>query len=126
MAITGSINLTAFKNVLMTKKNKAGKDVLGIFIPLEANGLVQKDKAVYFNIVAFEMKEAKEWATHLIKQSLPKEQREKMTKEQQNEMPLFGNLKIASYDPNSAPAPVVNTYSDEIWNGDSTEGDLPF
>jgi len=131
MAITGSINLTAFKNVLMKKKNREGKEVIGIFIPLDANDLVLKDKAVYFNIVAFEMKEAKEWATHLVKQSLKKEKREKMTKEEQNAMPLFGNLKIETFDKNAPPAPVVNTFGaedDKIWDADATgaEGDLPF
>lgn len=94
--ITGSINLSAFNHVVMEAQGKKGK-VKGIFIPLEANRLKQSDKGekcVYLNIVGFEMKEKKEWATHIVKQSLSKEVRDSMTEEEVREMPILGNFDV--------------------------------
>lgn len=100
--IFGSINLAAFKHVEMETKGKSGM-VKGIFIPLEANKLEKHEKGgIYFNIAAFQMKEPKEYATHIVKQSLPKEVREKMTDEEKNAEPLFGNLKVSSGEPTPA------------------------
>ena len=46
----GSLALSKLKHVLMEKKGKSGM-VKGIFIPIEANGLVEgKEGAVYANI----------------------------------------------------------------------------
>jgi hypothetical protein len=47
---TGSIALSKLKHVILEKKGKSGM-IKGIFIPLEANRLVEgKDNAVYMNL----------------------------------------------------------------------------
>jgi len=96
-----SINLSAFKHVLMTKKGKNGQDVKGIFIPIEINKIKpSKDgKNIYANFIAFELKQPKDWGTHMIKQSFSKEERDKMTEEEQREQPIFGNATIETYVP---------------------------
>lgn len=120
--ITGSLNLSGLKHVMMDKKGKSGM-VKGIFIPLEANHLQENDKNsnVYFPLVAFEMKEAKDYATHIVKQSLPKEVREAMSQEEKNEMPILGNLKTS----NGAPSEANNNASEETFVADGDD-DLPF
>ena len=66
------------------------------------------------------MNEEKDYATHIVKQSLPKDVREKMSKEELNEMPILGNFKHsggARADANSNAAP-EKTFT--------PEDDLPF
>lgn len=111
------INLSELKHVIMTKKGQSG-DVKGIFIPLEVNHLEQNEKNgnVYLNMVAFEMKEPKDWADHIIKQSLPKEVREAMTDEEKKNEPILGNLKTGE---NAVSSGAVSVEVDE-------DDDLPF
>ena len=121
--ITGSINLAALKYVLMEKKGKEGKSIKGMFIPIEANNLQEHEKGgIYLNIVAFDMKEPKDWATHIVKQSLKKEVREAMSEEEQKAIPILGNLK----DVSSEPTATDNKASDEVFDAESDDGDLPF
>ena len=48
---SGSIALTKLKHVLMTKKNKKGKKITGLFIPVKENYLVPgKDGAYYLSV----------------------------------------------------------------------------
>lgn len=92
--IFGDINLAAFKHVKMKTKGKNG-EVKGIFIPFDANRLKEHKKGgVYFNIVAFQLKEPTDYGTHILKQSFTKEQREKMSEEDVKEQPIFGNLNV--------------------------------
>ena len=92
-AITGKINLAMLKHVVIEKKGKTGM-VKGVFIPIEANNLFLSEKtgAIYMDTISFDLKEVKDDQTHLTKQSLPKEARDKMTKEEQNEQPIIGSL----------------------------------
>lgn len=61
-----------------------------LVVPIEDNLLLESvnedgsPKAVYLDLIAFALREAKYEQTHLIKQSLPKVIRESMTKEQLN------------------------------------------
>lgn len=121
--ITGSINFAALKHVLMEKKGKSGNMVKGIFIPIDAN-LIQEHESggKYLNIVAFEMEEAKEWATHIVKQSFKKEVREKMTEEEKKAVPILGNLKTGPFTP---PADVNDAGEGETYDADGSD-DLPF
>lgn len=109
--ITGRLNLAALTHVKMECPGKNGL-VKGIFIPLEINNLFEgkEDKGgnIYIDIVAFEMKDKKDYATHIVKQSLSKEKREAMTKEQLDAMPILGNLKSVESAPveaNNNPNP---------------------
>jgi len=121
--ITGSINLAALKYVNMEKKGKDGKPLKGMFIPLEANYLQEHSSGgVYLNIVGFEMKEVKDYATHIVKQSFSKKERELMEEEILKNLPILGNLKT-----NSGP---VSGADNNAANGDvfdsETDDDLPF
>ena len=78
-------------------------------------------KAVYLDLSAFALREPKYDQTHLVKQSLPKEVREKMSKEELDAMPILGGMKAFESVSNNAAdacnAPIV---------GVSSVDDLPF
>jgi hypothetical protein len=121
--ITGKLNLAKLVHVVQLKKNKEGKEIECLVIPIEANHLFKgKDGNVYLDMVAFDLKKVNETTgdTHLVKQSLPKDVRESMTEEQKNNTPIIGNLKVGgsaqSETPNNA-APGVTLKEDD---------DLPF
>lgn len=104
--IGGKLNLAKLTHVLMNKKGKGGKDVKGLFIPIEQNHLFEgKDGNVYLDLIAFDLKEPKDNQTHLVKQSLPKDVRDKMSKEEQNDQPIIGSLNTSmgrKEEPNNA------------------------
>lgn len=70
-----------------------------LVVPIEDNHLfesVNEDgspKAVYLDLNAFALREPKYEQTHIVKQSLPKDVRESMTKEQLDAMPILGGMK---------------------------------
>jgi hypothetical protein len=92
-----------------------------LVIPIEQNNLFRGEKGIYLDLIAFELSNKKEGQkdTHLVKQSLPKDIREKMSEEQLNQMPIIGNLMVWS-EGNYQSEPVMNpTPIDE-------KDDLPF
>ena len=92
--MTGSINLSAFKNKLTKMKTKKGKEIDVLIIPLKSNYLeVAKNGNVYFNIVAWANKTPNDHSTHGVKQQFSKDVRESMSKEEQYDMPFFGNIQ---------------------------------
>ena len=120
--IGGKLNLAQLKHVVQKKKSKSG-EIECLVIPIDSNHLFKgKDGNVYLDIVAFEIKEPKFDDTHVIKQSLPKEVREKMSEEEKHAMPIFGGLNTnlgsgSSQTPNNA-APDGATLDED--------DDLPF
>ena len=98
-----------------------------LVIPIEDNNLFVSanadgtPKAVYLDLSAFALREPKYDQTHLVKQSLPKEVREKMSKEELDAMPILGGMKAFENVSNNAAdacnAPIVGV--------DSVD-DLPF
>ena len=121
MLITGSVNLAALTHVKMEVKGKSGQ-VKGVFIPLDVNKLSEHEKGgVFLNVVGFEMKEPKEYGTHIVKQSLSKEVREKMSKEELEAMPILGNLKASDSQPAATDS---NAAPDKTFKPD--DKDLPF
>lgn len=98
-------------------------------MPIEDNHLfesVNEDgspKAVYLDLNAFALREAKYEKTHLIKQSLPKEIRESMTKEQLDAMPILGGMKPL-VNPSSANA--ATTSNVPFAQSMEDDSDLPF
>ncbi len=92
--ITAKINLAALKSAIRTLKGKNG-NVECLIIPIAENKLYKGTKGVYLDVVAFEIDKEKHpdtKDTHLLKQSFSKEEREKMTEEQQKAIPILGNL----------------------------------
>jgi len=119
--IGGKIDLTQLIHVTQMQKAKKGKEVEVLVIPIEANNLFKgKDGNIYMDIIAFELKEEKEWSTHLVKQSLSKDVRAKMSKDEINDMPILGNLKVGIGGEGAAPKSASG--------GDTLEAsdDLPF
>ena len=120
--ITGKINLAALTHVEMVKtSSKTKKEVKGIFIPYEVNSIFQGEKGKYLNIIAFPLKETRDYDTHLVKQSLPKDIYEKMSDEEKNAMPIIGNMSIKD----SAPAANNNASEGKTFDADGDD-DLPF
>ena len=127
------IDLTAFTGagkIILTGKD--GKQKKCLVIPIEENNLYEGEKGIYADFIAWEMREKKEnGATHLIKQSLPKEVRDGLTDLEKKALPIFGDLRDAMVEkkeldtysmPVSTPeqaAPVYATAPEPV-------DDLPF
>lgn len=88
------INLLAFKGSKVENGN--------VIIPIKDNNLWTKSvegheeilTTVSASLVAWELRERSRYGdTHLLKQSLTKEQREQMTKEQLEKMPIMGRMR---------------------------------
>ena len=98
-----------------------------LVIPVEDNNIfVTTDennhpKAAYIDLTAWELKNHKYDETHMIKQSLPKEVREKMTDEEKKAIPILGGLKPVIFESQNAAsscaAPIAQTQNSD---------DLPF
>lgn len=93
--ITGKLNLLNLHAVKRFEKGAAGP-VECLIIPIEKNKLFIGEKGVYLDFIGFEIKEPKEGSkdTHIVKQSLSKEERENMTDEELKAMPILGNLSV--------------------------------
>ena len=99
-----------------------------LVVPIEDNHLfesVNEDgspKAVYLDLNAFALREPKYEQTHIVKQSLPKDVRESMTKEQLDAMPILGGLKPLNNTLANATAIDNAPFAQPMDN----EEDLPF
>lgn len=123
----GKLDFLKFKNsCVISVKGKTGEKK-GVFVPIEDNGLFvttdenNKAKGAYFNFAVFENKQVGKYGdTHMIKQSLDKDIRSKMSEEEKRAMPILGNMKPmelqnASQAVEAPVAPLVQE-----------EDDLPF
>lgn len=99
----GKLNFAALESHAVAEFPKKGQEekIKCLVIPIKENHLFMSEKGnIYMDIVAFERKEPmkdKDGAivqTHLVKQSLPKEVRDKMTDEQKRNQPIIGSLTI--------------------------------
>jgi hypothetical protein len=119
--ISGRINLAHLKAQLKTMKGQSGL-MECIVIPIHLNHLYKGEKGVYLDLIAFEIENKKTDSkdTHLVKQSLPKDVRERMSSEDLKAMPIIGNLQVWDSSFSEAePQTDVSEVSDE-------ESDLPF
>ncbi len=120
------IDLTAFAGAgKINLSGKNGQLKKCLVIPIEENHLYEGEKGIYADFIAWEMREKKEnGATHLIKQSLPKEARDGMSEEEKRALPIFGDLRDAMTEKKE-----METYSVPAQAGYATEplvDDLPF
>lgn len=130
MAEFGKINLAALPSHRIMEFPVAGsktEKIECIVIPIKKNHLFRSEKGnVYMDIVMFSQKEPmkdKDGAiiqTHLVKQSLPKEVREAMTKEEQMAQPIIGSLCIIGAGMQQERVAVQDTSIPD------TDDDLPF
>ena len=120
--IGGKINLASLQHVARKMKGQDGEiDV--IIIPIEKNNLFKSKKGnVYMDIIAFEIENKQYDDTHLVKQSLPKDVRAKMSDDEKKNQPILGNLNVnlssGESEPQSAAPPSTNI--------NEAEADLPF
>ena len=96
----GKLDFLKFKNsCVISVKGKTGEKK-GVFVPIEDNGLFvttdenNKAKGAYFNFAVFENKKVGKYGdTHMIKQSIGKDARSKMSDEEKRAIPILGNMK---------------------------------
>ena len=121
----GKLNFLKFKNsCVISVKGKTGEKK-GVFVPIEDNGLFvttdenNKAKGAYFNFAVFENKYVGKYGdTHMIKQSIDKDTRSKMSDEEKRAIPILGNMKPmelqnASQAVDTPVAPVAHEEEDD-------------
>ncbi len=119
-----SIALSKLKHVIMKKKNKKGKEIRGLFIPIEQNYLVEgKEGAVYLNAQIIVRSEKDQYGQDgFISQKGNKKWSECSDEEKEifNALPILGNVKNwASSGTSDATGAASNEEFDE-------DDDLPF
>lgn len=103
------LNIAKLKSKVMDFKGQNGQPVRCLIIPIEENHLFYSEKtgAVYMDLVGFESDKLTDW-THSVKQSLPKEVRDKLTKEEQYAYPYLGNANVGGrVDDTATPSQVI-------------------
>jgi len=96
----GKLDFLKFKNsCVISVKGKTGEKK-GVFVPIEDNDIFvttdenNKAKGAYFNFAVFENKQVGKYGdTHMIKQSIGKDARSKMSEEEKRAIPILGNMK---------------------------------
>lgn len=123
----GKLNLLKLKRAgIMQIQGRTGV-LRCLVIPVEDNNIfVTTDennhpKAAYIDLTAWELKNPKYDETHMIKQSLPKEVREKMTDEEKKAIPILGGLKPVIFESQNAASSCA-AHIAQTQNSD----DLPF
>lgn len=117
------IDLLKLKGAFM--RNLQGKSATKkcIIIPVDdCDGMFLGEKGCYLNMTAIEMQNPQYTDTHCIKPDIPKEQREAMTDEQRNAIPIIGGLHAIERQPQQMA--VSTTIGAEAFAPD--DEDLPF
>lgn len=117
------IDLLKLKGAFM--RNLQGKSATKkcIIIPVDdCDGMFLGEKGCYLNMTAIEMQNPQYTDTHCIKPDIPKEQREAMTDEQRNAIPIIGGLHAIERQPQQMA--VSTTIGADAFAPD--DEDLPF
>lgn len=123
---SGKLNLLKLKNACIITIQGKAQAKRGVFIPIEDNNLFisadenLKAKGAYLDFNAWENQQPSKYGdTHSLRQSLPKELRDKMTDEELKAVPYFGNMKpfVMENSAQTVEAPVTKI---------ETEDELPF
>lgn len=99
-----------------------------VIVPVEKNGIFCSDKgAAYIDLAALELKqEGKFGDTHLVKRSLRKDERERMTDEERDGQPILGGLKPFGNTGVPANVPEVTVEETDAETAVKDDEDLPF
>ncbi|HEY1025319.1 MAG TPA: hypothetical protein VGE26_09165 [Sphingobacteriaceae bacterium] len=121
--LSGSIALTKLQHVIMEKKGKSGM-IRGLFIPINANMLVEKDGAVYMDVnVNFKPEADKYGQNGFISKTTAsaiwKELDDAGKEEAKKLSPILGNIKDWSASGNDSAGAATNNVVQE-------DDDLPF
>ena len=121
------LNLLKLKRAGVMQIQGRGEVLRCLVIPIEENNIFvstddnNRPKAAYLDLTAWALQNPKYDETHMIKQSLPKEVREKMTDEEKKAMPILGGMRPASFEVQNAA-----TTSDAPFAHTQNSDDLPF
>ena len=129
----GKLDFLKFKNsCVISVKGKTGEKK-GVFVPIEDNGLFvttdenNKAKGAYFNFAVFETKQPGKFGdTHMIKQSLDKDTRSKMSEEEKRAIPIIGNMRPLDSQSPSVPQNDIVTTASPAAPQDNDDSNLPF
>lgn len=106
-------------------RNLQGKTVIKrcLIIPVDdCDGIFVGEKGCYLNMTAIEMREARYTDTHCIKENLPKEQREALSEDERNALPILGGMH--ALEKKQGTMKVNGTLGQEAFATD--DDDLPF
>ena len=123
----GRLNLLKLKRAAVMQIQGRTEVLRCLVIPIEDNNIFistdenNRPKAAYLDLTVWALKNPKYDETHMIKQSLPKEVREKMTDEEKKAMPILGGLKPANIEAQNGAATCYAPFA-QTQNLD----DLPF
>lgn len=127
MNYNGKMNLLRFKNAFVISVKGRNETKKGVFIPIDDNNLFVsvdenlKARGAYLDFTAWENEQPGKYGdTHAIRQSLPKDVRDRMTEEERKTIPYFGNMKPMEARNNAAAVK-----AEEISAVDNVD-DLPF
>lgn len=121
------LNLLKLKRAGVMQIQGRGEVLRCLVIPIEENNIFvstddnNRPKAAYLDLTAWALQNPKYDETHMIKQSLPKEVREKMTDEEKKAMPILGGMRPASLEVQNAA-----TTCDAPFAQTQNSDDLPF
>lgn len=94
-----------------------------LIIPVDdVDGIYVGEKGCYLNMTAIAMQEPKYTDTHCIKENLSKEQREAMSEDERNALPILGGMH--AIEAKQATMSVGGTLDQGAF--DPSEADLPF
>ena len=127
MNYSGKMNLLRFKNACVVSVQGKTAKKKGIFIPIEDNHLfvsadeAGRTKGAYVDFMAWENQRPSPYGdTHSLRQSYPKEARDRMTEEEQKAVPYFGNMR--PFEAKNAAA-----YAQPLYGAEAEDlGELPF
>lgn len=114
--ITLKLNLLNLKCQVKRMKAVSG-EIDCLVIPIDKNSLFKGEKGIYLDMIAFEIKNKEDNNdTHIIKQSFPKDVRDKMTEDELRVLPILGNMRIWSdkFESESVSNPEPQPESDDL------------
>lgn len=117
------IDLLKLKGAFMRNLKGSTATKRCLIIPVDdCDGVYLGEKGCYLNMTAIEMREPKYGDTHCIKVNIPKEQREAMTEEERNAVPILGGLH--AIEAGQATMQVKDTIGQDAFADD--DDDMPF
>jgi hypothetical protein len=123
--LSGSIALSKLEHVMMDKKNKKGKKIRCIVIPIKSNYLFEsKDGGVYMNVIVNLKDKEDQYNQHgFIGQSVPSDMYKEASEEEKQQMkktPILGGLKDWEFSATS------NDTAGKAGDDIDEDDDLPF
>lgn len=117
------IDLLKLKGAFMRNLKGASETKRCLILPVDdCDGVFLGEKGCYLNMTAISLTEPKFKDTHCVKVNIPKEQREAMTEEERNAIPILGGLHAMEIKP--ATMQVKETIGQDCFA--PTDDDLPF